>query len=86
MAVQHAHIKSTTFARKHAACDGQKFVSNTYFRKAILKTKEECGNRHNLSPAEDSDFSESEVEEDSAADALILGEDSGSGTCEGSGT
>jgi len=73
--VEHAHIRSVAFARQHAACDGQKFVSNSLFRKAILETKADCGNRHNLSPAEDSDFSESEAEEEETVDAFILGEE-----------
>jgi len=51
-----AHFKNSTFLLKHSGCAKQKNLSNSNFRQYIADTRRVKGERHNLSPPEDSDL------------------------------
>lgn len=54
---KQAHNRSQCFIKKHAKCVKHKPISNGAFRQFVCDTRRILGDRHNLSPAEDSDLS-----------------------------
>ena len=78
--IKQAHSLSKAFIKRHGKCQKHKPISNSAFRQYICDTRRILGDRHNLSPAEDSDLSseyETEAENDPKANMNTEGESEG---------